>query len=79
MVISKVEKPLRVHFHRKYEIIFSAVSGLHVEFAADYMPTLLPINLPPCLRHSQDSRWQHCLHVRRHYLTRNVQLCVFVR
>lgn len=39
MVISKVEKPLRVHFYRKYEIIFSAVSGLHVEFAADYMPT----------------------------------------
>jgi len=34
MEISKVKKPLHVHFYPKFEIR-SAVSGLHVEFAAD--------------------------------------------
>jgi hypothetical protein len=35
MEISKVQKPLHVHFYPKYEIRSSALSGLHVEFAED--------------------------------------------
>jgi len=59
MEISKVKKPLHVHFYPNYEIRYSAVSGLHVKFAADVVqPIACLLYFWLIYRHGLDNRWK---------------------
>jgi hypothetical protein len=87
MEISKVKKPLHVHFYPKYEISSSAVSGLHVEFAAgEVQPITCLLHFRLIYRRGLDNRWKvdgsiACMYgdtASHAQIIHNVQLCIFV-